>query len=367
VGDHDLVGNEGAAVVILLDQRGEDRPGVAADFQKGKALLADDPAAPDEKGADLRPVPLAVQAVDVLVPGGQGGHALPLQGRLDCGDPVAQLRRLLEIQVFRLVVHPLPQAGQQRLLPPFQEGRRLGGDPAVGFPVHALHTGGEAALDLVLQAGPDPALELPVPAGPQGEERLQEAERLLRRRAGGIRAEILRAVPFRAADELKPGKGVRRVDPDVEVGLVVAEIDVVAGAVLLDQRVLEDQGLLLRLRHDEGDVIDTGQEEGDHEARVRPREVGADAGPQILGLSHVEDPAVPVLHQVDARRRGGVPDPAFQRSFHAGHPPSASIMSVSSLIRSRNSAAFSNSRSFAASCISRFSRTMISGISSEDS
>jgi hypothetical protein len=73
--------------------------------------------------------------------------------------------------------------------------------------------------------------------------------------------------------------------------------------VLLDQVVLEEQGLLLVGHHHGLDGREQlAQEAGGHEvALVAARaEVLPDPGPQVLGLADVDDLAGGVLHHVDA-------------------------------------------------------------------
>jgi len=87
--------------------------------------------------------------------------------------------------------------------------------------------------------------------------------------------------------------------------LVVAEDDVVPGPVPLDQVGLEDEGLELIAGDDELEVLDLRHQ------RVRLRvvrppvlEVGAHATPERGRLAHVDDLALGVLVEVDARPVG---------------------------------------------------------------
>ncbi len=88
--------------------------------------------------------------------------------------------------------------------------------------------------------------------------------------------------------------------------LVVLEVDVEAGLVTLDERVLQQQRLFF-VRGDDGfDVGDDPLEQGDEVAGVaRGRlEVLADAVAQHRRLADVDRLAAHVLHDVDAGRRG---------------------------------------------------------------
>ena len=176
--------------------------------------------------------------------------------------------------------------------------------------------GGRATPDLVFEAGAAARLQLPIPADPKRQDRLQETEGLLRRGAGGIRAEMACAVLFRTAYELKAGEGFGGIDPDVVVGFVVPEIDVVARPVLLDQVVLKDQRLLFRPGENEIEIPDSGNEEGDHRPRVGAGEIGPDPRLQVPRLPHVENLPGAVPHQIDAGAPRGMPDLRFQIAGH---------------------------------------------------
>src|SRR5439155_6902633 len=108
----------------------------------------------------------------------------------------------------------------------------------------------EATADLVLKARSLAALELLVRAGAELEVLVDQMQRAARGRRRVVRAEVARAVGRRATHGLDARPRVRDVDAKVEVALVVAELDVVAGLVLLDEAVLQDRRFLLRRRDD---------------------------------------------------------------------------------------------------------------------
>jgi hypothetical protein len=95
------------------------------------------------------------------------------------------------------------------------------------------------------------------------------------------------------------------IEAQHQVVLVVAQVDVEARLMLLDQRVLEQQRLFL-VRGD--DRLDVGHDpvEQRHEVAVVARrrlEVLPHAVAQHAGLADVDRLAAAVLHDVDARRR----------------------------------------------------------------
>ena len=90
-------------------------------------------------------------------------------------------------------------------------------------------------------------------------------------------------------------------DLGAQVGFVVLETDVVAGLVLLDQVVLEDQRFFLAAGDDGVEVTHPLHQEAHLEAAVAAlAEVGAHARPQRLGLADVEHFAGAIAQQVDA-------------------------------------------------------------------
>ena len=121
---------------------------------------------------------------------------------------------------------------------------------------------------------------------------LHDAHRLPNRFRVGVGSEVLCAVALELADEGEPREGVLPVDPHAEVVLVVAKPDVPLRSVLLDERVLEEEGLLLALRADHVHVPDFGHQVLHAGAVLGPglREVRSHARPEVHRLAHVEDP-----------------------------------------------------------------------------
>jgi len=138
-------------------------------------------------------------------------------------------------------------------------------------------------------------------------------QRFLGREPRRVRAEVTGPVLPRLAHELEGGEVLPRVEAQAEVGLVVPEDDVVAGPVLLDEGVLEEEGLLLGAGDDEVQVADAGDEERHHRSGVGPLEIVADAVPEVFRLADVDDLPPVVLHEVDAGARGRRLDLAIER------------------------------------------------------
>ena len=111
-------------------------------------------------------------------------------------------------------------------------------------------------------------------------------------------------------------KEVVRFEEATRSWQLVAELNVEARLVLLDQLVLEQQRLLLVLDRDGVDVGEEAIEEADERPRICPREVRAHAAAQVHRLADVDDLRVVPLHQVHARRLRQVGELLFEILVH---------------------------------------------------
>src|SRR5260370_16484313 len=114
---------------------------------------------------------------------------------------------------------------------------------------------------------------------------------------------------------------MRDVEPQANEILVVAQLDVEARLVLLDQLVLEKQRLLLVPNQHRIDILEEPIQKRDEGSRVGSRRVEIRAHPtsQIHRLADVEDFLVSALHQLYARPGGNPAQSLFQLPLH---PPS---------------------------------------------
>ena len=108
-----------------------------------------------------------------------------------------------------------------------------------------------APPDVVVEAGPvGHLLRHVVVARPDGEEPLHHVERAPHGADVGVRPEVARAVVLQPARHPDARKRLLHRDLDVRIRLVVAQRDVEARLVLLDQVGLEDERMRLA-RHDD--------------------------------------------------------------------------------------------------------------------
>ena len=192
-----------------------------------------------------------------------------------------------------------------------------------------------AALDVVHEARTAEALvadELPVAAAAHREGTEQQVERLSYGVRVGIRAEImvLGAAARAAPADRRPGPLVIFGEHEERVALVVPKPDVEARLVLLDEAVLEHQGLDVVADLYPLDAFGAG----DHLGRPRSQsrrvlEIVGEALAQGICLTDVYDPPVLVAELVRAR---GVGDHTGRRSFK--HCPSlAQLVRLARFVR----------------------------------
>ena len=295
-----LARNVPAVGVELLQRRGEDglRLGEAVEEE---ALPGHHLPVADGERLDRRPVPLHVggEEVALLQLGGRDllRRLQPLQGP----DLVAQGGRLLEALLDRHALHVGAQATHHLLGAPLQEETGV----VAGLPValeraDLLDAGGDAALDLVLEAGPGAAAVQRLLAGADAEQLPDEPGRLPSQAGRDVGPAIGVPVLRGPAHDVEARVVLLEGQPEVGMILVVAEADVVQRLVALDEVVLESQRLHLGVGDHELEIGDVLDHPGLVELRragsleVRPHPVA-----QHPGLADVDDRAVYALEQVD--------------------------------------------------------------------
>ena len=187
--------------------------------------------------------------------------------------------------------------------------------------VDLAHARSGALLDVEEEAGPAEALvvaELVVAARADRERAQEEVERLPDGVGVGVGTEVLGVLALLAPHDHGPGPLVAGGDGEEGVALVVPQADVEPGPVLLDEVVLEHEGLDVVADLDPLHRLGRGHHLGGAgRQRRRGHEVVRQARPQAVGLAHVDDPAVLVLELV---RPGGVGNGAGRRTLE--HAPS---------------------------------------------
>ena len=255
-----------------------------------------------KKTCDAVQPPLLRQGDDVQVPP-VAADILAFLDAPEGGDLVAQDRGALEVQGGGSGLH----------------GRRQIIDDLTGAAIEELDgvvhvrgvvgradqgdAGPAAALDLVLEAGARAGAKEAVLALAHRKQLLQELQGLAHRRGAGVGPEEAPRPLARPAVEGEPREDILGGQIDVRIALVVAQQDVVARLQGLDEVALQQQGLALGAGDRDLDVGDLSHH--GLEAHVqRPGEIAPDPAAQVLGLAHVQDLALGILHPVDPRGRG---------------------------------------------------------------
>src|SRR5262249_35924777 len=248
-GKEDLVRHEVVLVVIEVDEGGEQL--LVGEFlaAEWKSLAAGDSPPSNVERVDQQPVALAIDAEHVLIHLLGDGDLLALQASLDRKYLIATPCRLLEAQVLTRRFHSLLQRLDQLAGLSLEEENHLLDALGVDLLGDRVDAGRRAAVDLVEDAGPPPVFQRVVGAGAQLEVAVDDPQSLANRAGGRIGTKVARAVLLEAAHALEARVAVFLVEPQANEILVVAKLDVEAGAVLFDQLVFQKQPFLLLPDH----------------------------------------------------------------------------------------------------------------------
>ena len=237
-------------------------------------------------------------AVQVLLQ--RRGHALARDAP-EGAHRVAAMGRLLEVHSARGGVHAPVQALDQLPGVPLQQEDDVPHSLAVLRLRAEPGAGPHGVPQAVLDAGALPRVRFEVrPADAQGEVPLRQAHEGADVPSADEGAQVDGAVVALDAGDLEAREGLVR-HADVGVPVVHLEVHVEEGGVSADQPGLDDQGLRLRLRADDGDVLhQRNQLAQPRRGEVGMAEVGGHAAAQLDGLPHVDHRAPGVAHDVDA-------------------------------------------------------------------
>ena len=243
-------------------------------------------------------------------PGALVGDALALEQRADRPQAVALARGVLEALLRRGHPHLELELALDLLVAAREERDHAVDRGAVALPVDVADARGLAALDVVVQArrAAAPPRGRAV-AGAEHEHLAEHLERRAHALGVGVGAEVRAVAAVALAGEVDAGELLVERDRDVRIGLVVAQADVQARLVLLDEVLLDEQRLGLGMDDERLDLVDRR----DHLAarpQMRsppaPGEVRGDALADRLRLADVDDLALGVAEQVDAGLVGEV-------------------------------------------------------------
>jgi hypothetical protein len=310
-----------------------------------------DPSLADDEDAGGGDGLLAPEADDVEVDGRGKDHLLLVVEALDGLEPALDAGRPLEVEVVGGRAHLAGELGDELAAMPGEEALDLRDVLGVLLLRHrpAAHPRPPAHMEVEagsavggredhrrvpLEVAGMPRLRLEGPHGTaplraagraQGRHPADDVDGLPRRAGVGVGAEVPGAGLVPLAGVLDRGEGVRLGEGDEGIALVVLEVDVEGGPVLLDEVDLEHEGLVLGAHDDVVEARGGAHEARDHVADVLEAHVLAHAGPEVLGLAHVEHLAGGILPEVAARvGRNGLDLLGYARDLAHAHPPLAS-------------------------------------------
>jgi hypothetical protein len=166
---------------------------------------------------------------------------LALDGALDGAELVAELGGALEFEPLGGFLHLAAEAAEDIIGAALEEEDDLLDDFVVLLFGAIGGAGGDAALDVVIEAGARVAAGDFFGTGAPGEELFGEVEGGTDGAGAGIGAEVAGAIVFDATGDGDARPGVLEVDLEVGVPLVVFEADVEEGLVALDEGGFEEE------------------------------------------------------------------------------------------------------------------------------
>jgi hypothetical protein len=238
-------GRRQAAGTVIRSKEFAGGLGLRTEAALPEQVAADEPAAARLEHDELGEAPVEGPGHVIPVAGREVDDAGIATERLDRLDSVAKRGRLLEQQRGRRGLHVDPERIGEQLGIAGKQGRDALDLHGVLFPGRLAGAWRGTAADMVVHARRFPLTHRL--ASPQREESPHEVEVSVDDIGARIRPEVAATVVDDA-----PGPEYARVflvrDPDGRVGLAVLQVYVVLRRVLLDQVVLEEEGLVFRLR-----------------------------------------------------------------------------------------------------------------------
>ena len=211
---------------------------------------------------------------------------------LQRGDAVQAGLRLFETQFLRGLLHPGFILPDDLVHPALEQAGDLPDPAAVLFGAHGADAAAPAPPQVEFQAGAELPAQHRLARDPElaGAERIgmvEEVQQVFRVGDGTVRTEIGAGPAVDAPRQVYPREFLRR-DDDPGIGLGVLQEDVVAGLVLLDQVVFQQQRVGLRIHDAELGVGDLGHQHAGLERQpLRRHEILRHPLVEVLGLPHI--------------------------------------------------------------------------------
>jgi len=231
---------------------------------------------------------------------------LLLRDRFDGSNLISVSGRHLVGQLFGSDQHSVGKLFDEFGMPTVEEERNSSNVVFIVLAGNLEDTGARTPPDLVLKAGTYSRSEFGVGAGSELEVAVDEAQGFPSGRCRMVGAKVTRSVRAWAADNLKARPLSLRIKSQREELLIVPELDVISGAMLFDQLILKERGLLFTVDDEGLDIVELGRKKPDEVAHItRARlEVTSHPTPQVPRLSDVEyEPSYP-SKEIDAGAGG---------------------------------------------------------------
>jgi hypothetical protein len=151
-----------------------------------------------------------------------------------------------------------------------------------------------------------------IEAGADGKQSTDQPECFSEGGGRRVGAEVKRPVFLDLPDNAQCGERFFHRELEAGIVLVIPQLDVVPGSVFLDEMVLQDESLLLRVGEDGLDLGDFSRHQ--QGLRVFPRlllEVGTDPMLDVPCFPYVKNPTLAVFEKIDAWMGGEMIDPLF--------------------------------------------------------
>ena len=272
------------------------------------ATLAVDAPAADVEDLDRGLQLVLLDGKHVGIRGIREHHRLLLHCLLHGLQLITQARGPLEVQVLGGLLHLAAHPAQHGLGVARQKATELVDECAVLVLGNLADARRGAAIDIAQQAGPTQGLVPSEHAGRAGTDREDPGQGLqgLADRPGfRVRPKVAHALAPRPTVEIGAREAILHADGQHRVRLIVPVHDVEPRVEALNPRVLEVKGLEFAA-HD-SPLHPVGSLHHRAGARVQLAEVLeviGQAGPEVLGLAHVDDAVVLIAESVDPRLRG---------------------------------------------------------------
>src|SRR5215469_3442303 len=230
-------------------------------------------------------------------------HALALLHQLNGRNQIAVFGSFFKALFAGSLLHSLTQRFVQVPYPTVEQ--KL--DVFDGFRIplrcgQPLHARPQASLDVKLQTWT--RMRTTEINGARRDQKMtvDEIDEPVSQTGGKIRSKIQAAIALQPAGDVDPRVAFAHRELNVGVSFVIAQQDVEARLLLLDQIILKRQSFLVVIDYDVIDIDRLAQQAASLGIAKIACKIRTHTGPQVLRLAHVDDFSFGVLVQIHARQ-----------------------------------------------------------------